>query len=167
MKEWYPHPSGPIAMFIAAALQHPNPRCNGTVRRVSTIRVEQHKNKFNYVRVYCHLADKEMVEDSWKEAGFAGETSSEHFNKCFFNDAKLYRRTYRTMVWLMPQHKEITLRDADYGYLLFDNKDLLDAWLDETKTGETNESRLHNALSDIKIDDLRSFLHRVYDEALL
>ncbi len=172
MKEWHPHPSGPIAMYIAAALQHPNPRCNGIRERVSTIFVDQHKNKFNYVRVYCSLADKGMVQKSWNEEGFVGEPDSEYLTKCLFNDAKHYRLTYRTMMWLLPQHKEIITRDADYGYLLFDTLEELDAWLDAKpfeKIDVTNGERLlekHTVWYEAKVLNVKKFLHEAYNGAI-
>ncbi len=169
MKEWHPHPSGPIAMYIAAALQHPNPRCNGTRERVSTILVEQHKNKFNYVRVYCTLADKGMVQKSWDEEE-SGDITEEYVKNCLLNDAIHYRRTYRTMMWLLPQHHDIIVRDADYGYLLFDTLADLDKWIDEQLYGShmTNAERLlekRTAWHEAKVTDIKEFLHKAYEGA--
>lgn len=113
-------------MFIASALQHPNPPCNGRNRRVSTIHVDQHKNKFDMVVVYCKLAEPNLVSEAWAADGNNGDPSDEFAGKCMVHDAQIYRSAYRKMLFLAPQYKEMTLGRPDYGYLLHD--DVVDAY---------------------------------------
>lgn len=58
-----------IAMFIGSALNHPVSECNGSsvVGNVSTIHVEQYKEKFGEVRIYCVLAFEPLVRDAFPQ----------------------------------------------------------------------------------------------------
>lgn len=124
-------PSGVIAMFIAAALQHPNPPCNGSGERVSTILVKQHKNKFDNVIVYCMLAQETMVAEAWAEDGNVGTPSPEYVGRCMERDARVYRSSYRKMLFLVPQHREMMHAAADHGYLLHDDVNTAHVKIDE------------------------------------
>lgn len=124
-------PSGTIAMFIAAALQHPNPPCNGRRRRMSTISVGQHKNKFDQVVVYCDLADENLVSEAWAADGHDGEPSDEFVGKCMLHDAQVYRGAYRKMLFLAPQYRDMTLARPDFGHLLHDDVQGAYDWLDD------------------------------------
>lgn len=123
-------PSGTMAMFIAAALQHPNPPCNGRGRRMSTIYVDQHKNKFNMTVVYCTLAEENEVSEAWAEEGHDGDPSDDFRGKCMLRDAQVYRSSYRKMMFLAPQHKELLFPRADYGYLIADDVSEAYAYID-------------------------------------
>jgi hypothetical protein len=160
-------PSGTIAMFIAAALQHPNPPCNSKRRRVSTIAVSQHKNKFDQVVVYCTLAETNEVSEAWAEQGGAGDPPAEFVDKCLYSDAVLYRKAYRKMLFLAPQFRDMTLARPDYGYLLFNTKDELDAWLAHKSEYAKEPNGEHPGLLKrwhaADPAELRSKLHKVYD----
>ena len=147
-------PSGTIAMFIASALQHPNPRCNGNNRRMSTIYVDQHKNKFNLVVVYCSLAEDNLVSEAWASEGHDGDPSDDFVGKCMLRDAQVYRSAYRKMIWLVPQHKEMILGRADHGYLLYDSVDEVDKWIGEL-VARCDEHPNHKAHLDRVLRDWR------------
>jgi hypothetical protein len=119
-----------MAKFIAATLQHPNPRCNSRNHRISTIKVMQHKEKFGAVNVYCELADINMVADEWTERGGVGEPTSEFIEQCFIRDARVYRNVYVDMIKLVPHYRKALTCRADYYELLFMNKEKLDVWLE-------------------------------------
>lgn len=154
-------------MFIASALQHPNPPCNGNRRRVSTIAVSQHKNKFDLVVVYCTLAETNLVSEAWAEDGHDGDPTPDYVSKCMEHDAHLYRSSYRKMMFLAPQYKKMTLARPDYGYLLFDTKDELDAWLKDqgeyAKEPNGESPHLLKRWSASDAAELRTKLHKVYD----
>lgn len=159
--------SGTIAMFIASALQHPNPPCNGVNRRVSTICVAQHKNKFNRTIVYCTLADNNLVSQAFAEDGHGNDDPTpEYVLRCMHRDATVYRRAYRQMLFLTPHvARDLILSAADHGYLLFDTKDDLDVWLVEVREyqKESNGVRLMERWHVPDSDELRKQLHKVYD----
>ena len=155
-----------IAMFIGAALQHPNPPCNGRRRRVSTIQVDQHKNKFDLVVVYCTLAEDAQVLAAWSEQGGQGEPAPEFVARCLDHDAVVFRQAYRKMLFLAPQHAERILARPNYGYLLFDDVATLDAWLEErrehaqTKNGDNLDLQRCWNVPDAAA--LRARLHKAY-----
>ena len=160
-------PSSTIAMFIASALQHPNPECNGGRRRMSTIHVAQHKNKFDLVVVYCTLAETNEVHEAWAEEGKSGLPDAKFLDRCLDHDADLYRKTYRKIMFLAPQYKAMTLGRPDYGYLLFDTKQELDEWLDNQgeyqKTKNVDDENLQRRWNCGSADELRAKLYKVYD----
>lgn len=136
---------GPIAAFIGARLQYPSPECNGQGNKwVSTIRVDQHKEKFFYARVYCSLAAKDLVKEKWqwmrKNYEFlskmrshyvpdlalanAEETTDEEpsvsfIARCVKRDAIHYRQVYLDMVSLQPHLHDKICSQADHRELLF------------------------------------------------
>ena len=160
-------PSSTIAMFIAAALQHPNPPCNGHNKRVSTIHVEQYKNKFNEVIVYCTLADDKQVLDAWRESGNEGEYTPEFRHKCLLNDAKHYRKCYRKMLRLVPQYHDMIMGRPDHSMLLQDDIVKLDQFLSyqnasmNKKRGE--DQRLLNDWGVSTSEELRSLICKICD----
>lgn len=160
-------PSSTIAMFIASALQHPNPPCNGNRRRMSTIDVAQHKNKFDMVVVYCTLAEHNQVAEAWAESGQDGEPTPKFIDGCLIEDANLYRKSYRKMMFLAPQFKKEILGRPDYGYLLYDTKQELDAWLDHQgeyqKTKNVDDENLQKRWNCSSSEELRTKLYKVYD----
>ena len=71
-----------IAAYIATRLVAERPRCNGRTPRVSTITVEQHKEKFGKVVVYCTLADINEVSEKWAELGNDGDPDDLFIQLC-------------------------------------------------------------------------------------
>ena len=127
---------GTMAAFIGARLNYVLPECNSGVRGgklISTIRVDQHKEKFWYARVYCTLADQKMVEDAWVAAnGPSGLPLKDDFRqKCFHRDAFHYRKVHTDLMKLVPErlHKRL-IRHADYRELLFANRAEMEARID-------------------------------------
>ena len=124
-----------IAMFISSALQEVVPPSNlsRSMRLIrstrSTIKVQQHKEKFGEVRVYCEFAHKDLVKDLWLQHGNAPEPTQEFVKSCFVHDAVVYRDVYRQMVDLVPHYKNAIVQSADYPELLFDTKEELQAFL--------------------------------------
>ena len=116
-----------IAAFIAARLQYQSPECNENMP-VSTIRIDQHKEKFGDVRIYCTLADAELVRCMWKirHTQLPRPTMPDTFkDECWLHDARHYRRCYRDMVSLVPHYKDAIINAADHYELLYDDVDKL------------------------------------------
>jgi len=113
---------GNVAMFIAAALHHPNPPCNGPNKWVSTIKVEQHKVKFTDVRIYCSLAHPDLVQAMWNdfhEDGMPAEPTAEFKARCLMDDARYYRHCYISMLELLPEKvAHLVCGAADFRELL-------------------------------------------------
>jgi hypothetical protein len=134
---------GAMAAFIGARLNYEFPPYNGSVRGgkpISTIRVEQHKEKFWYVRVYCTLADDGLVTTKWleeRERERDGEEPPAEFRaRCLRHDAIHYRRVHLDMLRLVPGrlHKRV-IAYADYGELLFPGVEQMRAHISELDTG--------------------------------
>jgi len=107
------------AMFIAAALRFPQPRCNGRGKWVSTINVDQYKVKFTDVRIYCTLAHPELVKDHWQELQKEGEPDEAFKVQCLLDDARHYRNCYLSMLELLPADAaHLVCQAADYFELL-------------------------------------------------
>lgn len=156
----YSNESSIIALFIASALQHPNPPCNSRRHRVSTIRVDQHKEKFGLVVVYCELAAAEEVNDAWKEFN-EGEPTQEFAQECLDHDARYYRRCYRKMLKLVPHHRDVIMARPDYGWLLFDTVEELDAYLDKNAAEIKNYIDL-GKWNVTTVEELRARIHKIY-----
>lgn len=129
-------------MFIAAALQHPVPPCNSNRRRLSTIFVSQHKNKFDRVVVYCTLASKNLVSEAYANDGNDGDPTPEYQGKCMQHDAKIYRAAYHKMLFLAPQYREMILSRPDYGWLLHDDVNKAYAYVNDLEA-EANKPDAH------------------------
>lgn len=120
-----------MARFVASALQHPMPRCNG-LGRTSTIHVDQYKEKFGDVRIYCTLADEFHVRNAWLEEHavpgvvMEGEPPEEFVKKCFLRDARHYRSCYMDMVELVPHLRDALCVAADYTELLGEDEKAID-----------------------------------------
>lgn len=128
-----------IAAFIGARLHYPCPLVNGQGNPwVSTIKVDQHKEKFFYVRVYCKLAHKDLVTAKWEwmraneetvarvpkkyfPDGFVSgsEPTQEFVDRCLKGDAIHYRKVYMQMVELQPHLNARICAQADYAELLY------------------------------------------------
>lgn len=104
------------AAMIGARLQYPMPRCNG-VGIVSTIKVDQHKEKFGCVRVYCCLADHTLIEKANDERVRAGKLAQER-DVFLERDARHYRLVYLDAVSLAPDLQVAICSGADYPELL-------------------------------------------------
>lgn len=165
--------SGTIARFIAAALQHPNPPCNGKNPRVSTIKVNQHKNKFNLVTVYCSLAAPEYVDAAWSESNSTDEPSDDFVQGCMVRDAIVFRQTYRRMLFLLPDHRSMIVMNAYYPYLLKETVQKAHEYVDGYVARliapgvhhEGNKLVLQSFLREWRVDNadaLKSLLVQVY-----
>ena len=142
---------GPIAAFIGARLHYPCPEINGQGNPwTSTILVEQHKEKFFRVRVYCKLAWDGLVKQKWawlrdrqarEDAGEKFydrlrddelraklktdvEPPPEFYARCARHDAIHYRQVHMDMVRLLPEKlAKRAIAEADHTELLHDNVD--------------------------------------------
>jgi len=158
---------GTIAAYIAARMQHPNPRCNGRNPRISTIHISQHKEKFGMMRIYCTLADKDLVLEKWQENGHAGDPDVAFMQACFLHDAKHYRKCHLDMVNIVPSHRNAICSQADYSELLYDDVAALDKRLDEIIADASNNSANY-MLSHYEVvdaDALRTLFHQVYEQS--
>lgn len=178
---------GPIAAFIGARLQYPNPAVNGQGNPwVSTIRVEQHKEKFWYVRVYCKLAAPELVAKKWQwlkenqelrsqvpvryvaPVDVTGdEPTPEFYQRCLKRDAMYYREVYMDMVALQPHLKGKICAQADYTELLYDTYEEVEKRIDEMTV--TSDSYLQHACQRYGCNDvvkLKSFMKLVYEPSM-
>jgi hypothetical protein len=121
---------GPIAAFIGARLQHVLPPYNSRfVGPVSTISIDQYKDKFAAVRIYCTLADPDLVQA--KALGIVAIADDAFKAACLKHDAIFYRRCHLDMVKLVPHLRDAICSQADYYELLFENVAALNAWLDQ------------------------------------
>jgi hypothetical protein len=148
-------PAHCAASFIGARLQYPCPENNGQGNPwVSTIKVEQHKIKFDQVRVYCTLAHPSLVQQKWawlvdrerrRSRGVqfydrihspsllalvqAGEIlAPDVFSQsCMMHDAIWYRKVHCQMISMCPDVKRAIIVGADHPELLHDSPALTDA----------------------------------------
>lgn len=172
---------GPIAAFIGARLQYPCPDVNGQGNPwTSTIRVDQHKEKFFGVVVYCSLGDRELILQKWnwcrdnKEklshlprrlsphgVKFEGDAPTPKFSaQCLFHDALHYRRCYLEMIELQPHLRGQICSRADHSELLLEQFEELNATMLQTPKavdGLCRKYGLENA------EQLMKFLHSVYE----
>lgn len=171
------------AAFIAARLQHPCPHINGCGNPwVSTIRVDQYKQKFGHVYVYCELADPSLVAQKWAwlkaNAGHrarlpAGYTmcidmssdalTPEFVTRCVLRDAMHYRDTYLEISALAPRLCGQLQWHASYRALLHADLDTcLRAVAEETASRPqlVAAERLKYRLDEH--DDLDAFMRSVY-----
>lgn len=146
---------GIVAGFIAAGLNHPAPVLDGG-KPVSTILVDQHKQKFNNVRIYCTLAAARLVDEAWITSGGSGQFTEAFIVQRFYADAVHYRRTYLSMIELLPERTvHCVCGSADYPELLCKDKNELELF-----TGHA-ENRLAYCLNKYRVSDsdaLKKFL---------
>jgi len=141
----------PIAAFIGSRLNHIRPRSNaGHSAFVSTIRVDQYKEKFWYARIYCELAAPELVKAKWNEHK-EGEPTPEFVAKCLLHDARHYRKCYLDMVELAPDLRGKICAQADYPELLAES-------LDKIAESNSFEGKFMSS------GELHRWLIQVYDE---
>lgn len=146
---------GTLAFLIASGLTH----TYSDGRKVSTIRVSQYKEKFGQVRVYCNLADPQLIQEKYQLA--STENIPEPISKaCLLDDARHYRQVYSDIISLTPQYKSIIIGGADYSELLMSSKEL-PKFLDDQKK---NDSKYHTHIFNLSsIEELSTFLHKVYN----
>lgn len=94
-----------IAMFIAGSLSDSS----------NTIYVSSHKEKFGDVRIYCVLAQKQLIRERYS---VTDETFSKTRKSCLDFDANVYRSRHLSMVSLVPQYEKAIVQNADYTELL-------------------------------------------------
>jgi hypothetical protein len=147
----YWHDIGAIAEYIAAAMNYPVPRCNGFglpgSGMVSTIRVDQFKEKFGDVRIYCRIAAPELVDEAYEhlrkrvderklDAATAFQLTKERYaRQRYVDDARTYRNAYLSMVKLVPKYRDAILVAADYRELLCEDEDELERFIDKNLEG--------------------------------
>lgn len=149
--------TGTLAAFIAARLNYIVPDCNGSRQTrgmpISTISVSQHKEKFFWVRIYCGLANKDMVQARWTAEGNEGEPTPEYHDKRKRLDAWHYRTCYLDMMRMVDAKYKFRIRSqADFAELLFDDEKELFEKLD--KVAKAAEA------SDIEYDGLAGYRSR-------
>ena len=121
---------GSVAMYVGAALQHPLPPCNG-IGPSSTIRVDQYKTKFSDVRIYCSIADLELVKSYWNMTK-PGDPTDEFVKERIFFDAIHYRDCYMSMEeFLSPEEWECLRDPANYPELLCSTKEELQTYISD------------------------------------
>ena len=119
-----------VAMFVAASLNYPSPSIDSS-RLVSTIRVNQFKTKFGEVRIYCQLANPELVRSAWAFLKNSGEPTDQFVKNRIRWDARHYRDCYLSMVNIlsnMPEGDQFIsslLNSSDYRELLYKDKNEL------------------------------------------
>jgi hypothetical protein len=135
----------PLAAFIGARLNYVLPPCNSGPRGgklVSTIKVDQHKEKFWYARVYCTLADESMIVTKWVACRTPGaeneDPTPEFVARCLRFDALHYRKCYMDAVKIIPRMRKRLVNQADYRELLFEDANALTAYIDELMRAESD-----------------------------
>ena len=153
-----------VAMYVGAALQHPLPPCNGQGPS-STIRVDQYKTKFSDVRIYCSIADKELVKSYWNTTK-QGEPTEEFVKERIFFDAIHYRDCYMPMEdFLSPEEWECLRDPADYPELLFSTgEELKNFILEKEEKAKKYPTYMNSLLERWKVvnsQDLYEYLCKV------
>lgn len=182
---------GPMAAFIGARLQYPCPGVNGQGNPwTSTIRVDQHKEKFWAIRVYCTLAADEMVLEKWnwmkdREKRIAAgekfyerlrddvikaqlkdsdEPTPEFKARCLLHDALHYRKCYREMVALQPQLQMAICGQADHTELLWPTYDEMTKRFEELASNSVEY--MCQKYGQAGLPELKEFLRKVYDPSI-
>ena len=183
---------GPMAAFIGARLQYPCPEVNGQGNPwTSTILVQQHKEKFWAIRIYCKLAWPDLVKQKWdwlrdRERRMAAgekfydrlrddvirsqlsnseEPTEEFKRRCLKHDAIHYRKCYREMVALQPQLQSAICGQADRSELLYPPFAECEARIDEMVIkGDNWIKHFCDDIYHLKdVEELKAFLKSVYD----
>lgn len=87
----------------------------------STIRVQQTKEKFGDARVYCILADDELVENQWLRSNQPNDpspVSDEFKTRCLMDDIRHYNKIYTSMIRLVPHYRDAIISGADFPHML-------------------------------------------------
>jgi len=155
-----------VAMFVGAALNHSVPRGNGQ-GYISTINVSQYKTKFNDIRIYCDLANPQLISDLWSHMGKSGEPSDQFIDQCLFFDAQHYRNCYLSMLDILNNEdiKKSLKEPASYPELLFREPIELDAFLNERKEKSKQYHQYENLFATSwrvnDFDSLRKLLYKI------
>jgi hypothetical protein len=163
---------GSIAAFIGARLQHPMPETSRRAgQSVSTIGVTQYKDKFGYVRIYCTLADRDLVQVKYLQAPLQSaspEPPKGFRDKCFRLDAYHYRNCYMEMIEIIPRLKLRIRAQADYNELLMDDVAEMKAQVDRLSRPDPNNH--YDLLGGMRArygaqdnEDLKARLSVLYD----
>lgn len=128
---------GHLAEMIGYALEGSMTGYRTECYHMSTIAVQQVKEKFGQARVYCVLGNAENVARKWNRehkttqlhndgnvtlsVSCASRPTNEFCRQCCVEDAKWYRHVYRTFVSLVPHYKDAIVGAADMGELLYDS----------------------------------------------
>lgn len=105
-----------IAQWIGYALEGCIHGFNLRRRASSTIRVEQTKEKFGEARVYCRLADEDLVREEWEKDNL-GLVSAPFARKCLQWDRFHYNQVYADAQRLFPQYTREITGAADFKHL--------------------------------------------------
>lgn len=113
-----------IAHIIGNMLvEHRDGQCPA---RMSTILVDCVKEKLGTVRVYCNLASESLLPENCSE-------SDKFFH--LLDDARHYRNSYKTAIWLWPYYDIAIRTSASYPMLLLDDLESFLNW-ESTQTPE-------------------------------
>lgn len=112
-----------ITMFVDAQWEGPNftPGIKTT-----TIELDQVKEKFGTVRVYCYLGARELVMNEFKKLPEEKRKSvsfTEFQFTCLLRDARHYRKMYNDALKLWPYYGYAIFTCASYPFLLHENID--------------------------------------------
>ena len=116
-----------IAQWIAWALEAQQTGWGKNPHQMSTIAVQQHKEKYGSARVYCMLRAPEKVDREWRarlrqwraEGSQGQRPRKESFEReCEIRDMRWYRQVYRSAVSLWPHYMSAIMDDADYPLLV-------------------------------------------------
>lgn len=106
-----------IARWMGYALEGCIHGFNLRRRASSTIRVEQTKEKFGEIRIYCWLADEDLVREEWEKESPGLYVSEEFKRRCLKWDRYHYNHVYADAQHLFPQYARKIVSAADYRYL--------------------------------------------------
>jgi hypothetical protein len=163
---------GPIAAFIGTRLNSRWTRCSAPKyagKQMTTIKVDQYKEKFWYVRIYCDLAEPELVQELWGLQGKDGLPTLEFSRECFRRDARHYRKCYMEMIEIIPRLKEKIRSQADHHELLCDDAVHMEKLIDELMVEECapnvdNLQHYRNKYGVETNDELKGALRDLYGE---
>ena len=122
-----------IAEWIAWGLEAQQTGFSLKTYQYSTISVQQHKEKFGTVRVYCTLADTQKVQRAWqrnlrqwrKKADGSPRPSREEFrHRCLTSDMRWYRSVYAKAIASWPHYEEAIRNSAENDILLMNEEEL-------------------------------------------
>ena len=89
----------------------------------TTIVVSQYKEKFGEIRVYCHLADPNLINEKYNSNKFNRMSLEDFRELCYVQDIIHYRNTYFIFRDLMPQYWSVMFSGADNPEYLYETKE--------------------------------------------
>lgn len=163
---------GPIAAFIGTRLNSQWGMCSAphhVGKPMTTIRVDQYKDKFWYVRIYCELADPDLIQQLWELDGKDGYPTIDFSQECLRRDARHYRKCYMEMIEIIPRLKDKIRAQADYRELLCDDASSMEKLIDELMATECapnvdNLQHYRNRYGVETNDELKAALRNLYGE---